>query len=119
VRATASCGHGLTLILLLLLLLLLLLGWAVGCALQELGISNTQYSLLQAAVSLVNTIVPLFGGQFVDVFGTGWGSIVASTLILVGDLIVAFSTEVASYPVMVVGRLIYGCVRCGALVRRT
>lgn len=77
-------------------------------ALQELGITYTQYSLLQAAVSLVNTIVPLFGGQFIDVFGTGWGSIVSSTLIMIGDMIVAFSTGIASYPVMVVGRLIYG-----------
>lgn len=59
-------------------------------------------------MSLVNTIVPLFGGQFIDVFGTGWGSIVSSTLIMIGDMIVAFSTGIASYPVMVVGRLIYG-----------
>jgi len=76
---------------------------------QELNISYTQYSLLQAAVSLVNTIVPLFGGQFIDMFGTGWGSVVASSLILVGDIIVAISTEISSYPVMVIGRLIYGC----------
>jgi len=74
-----------------------------------LNISYTQYSLLQAAVSLVNTIVPLFGGQFIDMFGTGWGSVVASSLILVGDMIVAISTEISSYPVMVIGRLIYGC----------
>ena len=78
---------------------------------QELGITNTQYSLLQAAVSLVNTVVPLFGGQFIDVFGTGWGSIMASTLILVGNIIVALSTEVASYPIMVLGRLVYGYAR--------
>jgi len=82
---------------------------------EELGITNTQYGLLQSAVSLVNTISPFFGGIFIDAFGTGAGSILACSLILVGDIIVAASTHMASFPVMIVGRVVYG-VGAGSIV---
>jgi len=52
--------------------------------------------------------MPFFGGIFIDIFGTGIGSLVASSLIFGGDILVALSTEISSFPVMVVGRVIYG-----------
>ncbi|KCV67742.1 hypothetical protein H696_05851 [Fonticula alba] len=75
---------------------------------EELDITNAQFGLLQSAVSLVNTVIPLFGGIFIDLFGTTWGSLAASTLILVGEAIVALSTMAVSFEVMVIGRVIYG-----------
>jgi len=84
---------------------------------QELGITNVQYGLLQSAVSLINTILPFFGGIFIDVFGTGAGSVLACSLILAGDVMVAMSTHMASYPVMVLGRLVYGYTHCCLLLK--
>ncbi|KAJ3361969.1 Major facilitator super domain-containing protein 1 [Allomyces arbusculus] len=74
----------------------------------DLGINNAQYGVLQAAVSLVNTIVPAIGGRFIDVFGVSNGSIVSCTLIMTGGLLVALSTHWQSFAVMVLGRILYG-----------
>ncbi|KNE68061.1 hypothetical protein AMAG_13234 [Allomyces macrogynus ATCC 38327] len=74
----------------------------------DLGINNAQYGVLQAAVSLVNTIVPAIGGRFIDVFGVSNGSIVSCTLIMTGGLLVALSAHWQSFAVMVLGRLLYG-----------
>ncbi|KAJ9057727.1 hypothetical protein DSO57_1019944 [Entomophthora muscae] len=75
---------------------------------KEMGISNTQYGVLQSSVSLVNTILPLIGGIFVDCFGTTRGSLVATTFILLGTVLVALSTNLVSFPLMVLGRALYG-----------
>ncbi|RHZ60411.1 hypothetical protein Glove_353g12 [Diversispora epigaea] len=75
---------------------------------KELKISNPQYGIIQSSVSLVNTILPIIGGIFIDTFGTSAGSILATSLITVGNIIVAVSTELASFPLMVVGRILYG-----------
>ena len=75
---------------------------------KELEISNAQYGLLQSAVSLVNTIIPFFGGLFIDAFGTGLGSIICSSLITLGSVIVAISTYPSSFSLMIVGRVVYG-----------
>jgi len=74
----------------------------------ELGITNLEFGLLTSASALINTIVPVFGGVFVDVFGTGWGAIAASTLVMVGEILTAAATNVSSYPMMLVGRIVYG-----------
>ncbi|RKP37903.1 major facilitator superfamily domain-containing protein, partial [Dimargaris cristalligena] len=74
----------------------------------DFGISNTQYGLLQSAVSLVNTVLPVLGGLFIDAFGTSSGSILATSFILIGTSVVAMSTHYQSFPIMVVGRLLYG-----------
>ncbi|KAJ1905200.1 hypothetical protein IWQ60_012329 [Tieghemiomyces parasiticus] len=75
---------------------------------KDFGISNTQYGLLQSAVSLVNTLLPVLGGLFIDSFGTSAGSILATSFILLGTTIVSVSTHYQSFATMVVGRLLYG-----------
>ncbi|CAG8528576.1 9878_t:CDS:2, partial [Dentiscutata erythropus] len=74
----------------------------------KLGITNSQYGIIQSSVSLVNTILPILGGVFIDTFGTSIGSILATSLIAVGNILVALSTNLASFPVMVFGRIFYG-----------
>ncbi|KAI9190140.1 hypothetical protein H9P43_001573 [Blastocladiella emersonii ATCC 22665] len=74
----------------------------------DLGINNAQYGVLQAAVSLVNTIVPLVGGRFIDTFGVSNGSAVSCTLIMLGGFLFALSAHLKSFVVMVAGRLLYG-----------
>ncbi|OMJ26518.1 Major facilitator superfamily domain-containing protein 1 [Smittium culicis] len=75
---------------------------------KELGITNSQYGVLQSTVSLVNTIIPVFGGFFIDSFGTAKGSLLATFFIMIGSLIIAFSTNISSFSTMVLGRIIYG-----------
>ncbi|KAJ2591707.1 hypothetical protein H4R99_006658 [Coemansia sp. RSA 1722] len=74
----------------------------------ELGITNTQYGALQSSVSAVNTVLPILGGLFIDSFGTTTGSLMATFLIMFGNLIISLSTHSRSFPVMVVGRIFYG-----------
>ncbi|PVU96867.1 hypothetical protein BB559_002238 [Furculomyces boomerangus] len=82
---------------------------------KELKISNTQYGILQASNELLNTFMPLVSGIVFDIYGSVWGSLVVSTAIFLGTLIVAISASISSFPLMVVGRLIYGA-GSGAIV---
>ncbi|CAG8505991.1 10817_t:CDS:2 [Scutellospora calospora] len=75
---------------------------------EELEISNSQYGVIQSSVSLVNTILPILGGVFIDTFGTSTGSILSTSLIAAGNILVALSTNLVSFPVMVFGRILYG-----------
>ncbi|KAJ1671024.1 hypothetical protein GGF38_001110, partial [Coemansia sp. RSA 25] len=75
---------------------------------KELDITNTQYGALQSTVSAVNTILPILGGLFIDAFGTTSGSLVATFLIMLGNLIISISTHSRSFSMMVGGRILYG-----------
>ncbi|KAJ1902654.1 hypothetical protein LPJ81_003484, partial [Coemansia sp. IMI 209127] len=74
----------------------------------ELDITNAQYGALQSTVSAVNTILPILGGLFIDSFGTTTGSLLATSLIMIGNLIISISTHYRSFSTMVVGRILYG-----------
>ncbi|CAG8456318.1 14922_t:CDS:2 [Funneliformis mosseae] len=75
---------------------------------KELDISNSKYGVIQSSVSLVNTILPILGGIFLDTFGTLVGSVLATSLIAMGNILVALSTDLRSFAVMVIGRILYG-----------
>ncbi|KAJ1899823.1 hypothetical protein LPJ66_001873 [Kickxella alabastrina] len=75
---------------------------------KELDITNTQYGALQSTVSAVNTILPVLGGLFIDSFGTTSGSLIATFLIMLGNLIISISTHSRSFSTMVAGRILYG-----------
>ncbi|KAJ1734837.1 hypothetical protein LPJ61_000866 [Coemansia biformis] len=74
----------------------------------ELDITNAQYGALQSTVSAVNTVLPILGGLFIDTFGTSSGSLIATFLIMLGNLIISLSTHSRSFPTMVAGRILYG-----------
>ncbi|ORY96589.1 major facilitator superfamily domain-containing protein [Syncephalastrum racemosum] len=75
---------------------------------KEFGITNVQYGVLQSSVSIVNTVLPVLGGIFLDAFGTVPGSILTTVLIASGNVLVAASTSSASLPMMITGRILYG-----------
>ncbi|RCH86311.1 Major facilitator super domain-containing protein 1 [Rhizopus azygosporus] len=75
---------------------------------KEFNISNSQYGTIQSSVSVVNTVLPLIGGIFVDAFGTIPGSIVTTVLIAMGNILVAASTSTTSLSTMIFGRVLYG-----------
>ncbi|ORX44245.1 MFS general substrate transporter [Hesseltinella vesiculosa] len=75
---------------------------------QEFGISNSQYGVIQSSVAIVNTVLPVLGGIFVDAFGTIPGSILTTFLITFGNILVALSTSYKSLNMMILGRILYG-----------
>ncbi|CAG8749974.1 4837_t:CDS:2, partial [Funneliformis mosseae] len=75
---------------------------------KELDFSNSKYGVVQSSVSLINTFLPILGGIFLDTFGTLVGSILVTSLIAIGNILVALSTNLKSFPVMVIGRILYG-----------
>ncbi|KAL7319191.1 hypothetical protein PS15m_002358 [Mucor circinelloides] len=75
---------------------------------KEFDITNSQYGVLQSSVSIVNTVLPLIGGIFIDAFGTIPGSILTTVLIASGNILVAASTSTANLSMMILGRILYG-----------
>lgn len=75
---------------------------------EEFGITNSEYGVLQSSVSIVNTILPVLGGVFLDAFGTAKGSIITTVLITMGNVLVSLSIHGKSMSIMVIGRILYG-----------
>lgn len=74
----------------------------------EMHINNTQYGVMSSSVSLINTILPFLGGVWMDRFGTGWGALLSTGLIVVGNAFSAMASHLDSYAWMVVSRIIFG-----------
>ncbi|ORZ25650.1 major facilitator superfamily domain-containing protein [Absidia repens] len=74
----------------------------------ELGIDNTRYGVLSSSVSIINTVFPIAGGLFIDMFGSVWGTLAVNVLIIIGSLLTAIAGKYTSFPLMIVGRVIFG-----------
>ncbi|OBZ90100.1 Major facilitator superfamily domain-containing protein 1 [Choanephora cucurbitarum] len=74
----------------------------------NLIINNTQYGVLSSAVSIINTIFPIAGGVFVDMFGSVWGTLGINLVVIVGSLLTAIAAKYHSFGLMVAGRVIFG-----------
>ncbi|KAI8072732.1 major facilitator superfamily domain-containing protein [Gongronella butleri] len=77
-----------------------------------MNINNTQFGILMSAVTLVNTILPLFAGAFVDDASSRLGSVrstaMVSAFILIGSIIISLAATQENYPAMVTGQVICG-----------
>ena len=69
---------------------------------------ESYFSLLYTLYSVPNIILPFFGGYFVDKFGVRMCLIVFACLIAAGQTIFAFGVSVKSWPIMFIGRVVYG-----------
>ncbi|CAO3578362.1 unnamed protein product [Absidia cylindrospora] len=58
---------------------------------EQFDISNAEYGVIQSSVAIVNTVLPVVGGIFVDAFGTIPGSLITTFLITSGNILVALS----------------------------
>lgn len=76
-----------------------------------MAINNTQFSILLSSVTLVNTVLPLIAGIFIDDVSS-IGSIRAtsgvSLVIFIGSLLVSIGGTRNSYPCMMTGQIVYG-----------
>ncbi|CAO3574346.1 unnamed protein product [Mortierella alpina] len=75
---------------------------------ENMGISNTQFSLLQSSLTLFPTIIPLLGGILVERYGTGPSSIVFTSIIILGQVIVILGCWTYSIKIMIVGYCLFG-----------
>jgi MFS family permease len=69
---------------------------------------ETDFSLLYTVYSLPNMFLPFFGGFFVDRLGAPLCMVVFASLILAGQTLFAFGTSLQSWPVMLLGRVLFG-----------
>ncbi|CAO3614704.1 unnamed protein product [Cunninghamella blakesleeana] len=74
----------------------------------HLGINNASYGVLSASVSIINTIFPIAGGIFIDMFGSIWGTLFVNILVIIGSLLTALGGKYTSYPLLIVGRVVFG-----------
>ncbi|KAI9490588.1 major facilitator superfamily domain-containing protein [Zychaea mexicana] len=107
-----------------LLILFCMLALPVGChyleatvgtlktALKDnMHINNTQFGILVSAVTLVNTVLPLFAGIFIDdlsSLGSIRGTTLVSIVIFIGSMLVSIGSGRNSFPIMVAGQVVYG-----------
>lgn len=69
---------------------------------------ETMFSLLYTVYSIPNVVLPFFGGYFVDLMGVRLCLLVFAGLILLGQVVFAIGLAAKSWPIMFVGRVIYG-----------
>ncbi|CAO3702432.1 unnamed protein product [Rhizopus stolonifer] len=74
----------------------------------NLHIDNTKYGVISSSVSIINTISPIFGGIFIDMFGSIWGTLVVNIVVIVGSLLTAIAAKYDSFGLMVAARVIFG-----------
>jgi MFS family permease len=66
------------------------------------------FSLLYTLYSIPNIILPFFGGYFVDRLGVRLCLLVFACAITIGQIIFAFGVSIKSWPVMFLGRIVFG-----------
>ncbi|KAI6645722.1 Major facilitator superfamily domain-containing protein 1-like [Oopsacas minuta] len=80
-----------------------------GPMLKTLSIDKTRYELFYSLYSWPNVILSVIGGYLLDrVFGHRLGAVIFSSLLCIGQLIFAAGAHFGSFPVMCVGRFVFG-----------
>ncbi|KAJ9076036.1 hypothetical protein DSO57_1030010 [Entomophthora muscae] len=75
---------------------------------EHLGLTPKQFGAAQATTQLVATWMSLVGGAVLDRFGTAPTAMASSFVVLVGSILVAISTHIYSFRLLLVGRLLNG-----------
>ncbi len=70
---------------------------------------ETLYSLLYAIPAFPNVILPFFGGYSVDTLGVRYCLLVFVSFIATGHVVFCFGLALKSWPLMFVGRFLFGC----------
>ncbi|CAG8493487.1 4828_t:CDS:2 [Acaulospora colombiana] len=85
-----------------------MIGPMKGILMQRLDLTNTQFSLLIASLTLCNTVIPIVSGLLVARFGTTKSSLVITTGILIGMIIVTTACWTGNVGVMIAGFIVFG-----------
>jgi MFS family permease len=69
---------------------------------------ETMFSLLYTVYSIPNIFLPFFGGYFVDKFGVKITLVATTSFLTIGQSLFALGLSMKSWPVMLLGRVVYG-----------
>ncbi|CAI2170515.1 13373_t:CDS:2 [Funneliformis geosporum] len=75
---------------------------------KQLDLTNTQFSLLIASITLCNTVIPIVSGLLVAKFGTTRSSLVITSIILLGMMIFTAASWDGKVGFMIVGFIVFG-----------
>lgn len=76
---------------------------------RDMDVTTSQFTQLYAMYSWPNVILCFFGGFLIDrVFGIRLGAIIFATIIVIGQVVVAFGAFAKAFWLMDVGRFIFG-----------
>jgi len=75
---------------------------------EETGINEAQYSQLYTAYTISNFLSVILGGYILDRIGARFGAVLFTCFICVGQILFGTGVQVKNYPLMIVGRCIYG-----------
>lgn len=70
---------------------------------------ETMYSLLYSLPAFPNVILPFFGGYSVDTLGVRSCLLVFTSTLAVGHIVFCFGLSLKSWPLMFLGRFLFGC----------
>ena len=65
-------------------------------------------NLLYSVYSFPNMLLPFFGGQLIDCYGVTKVLLLVSSLVCVGQTIFSIGVSLESFPLMLLGRIIFG-----------
>lgn len=70
---------------------------------------ETLFSLLYTLYAVPNIVLPFFGGFFTDKWGARFCLLMFSSLLTIGQVVFALGLSIKSWPLMFLGRIIFGC----------
>ncbi|RIA81959.1 major facilitator superfamily domain-containing protein [Glomus cerebriforme] len=85
-----------------------IIGPMKGILMEQLDLTNTQFSLLVASLTLCNTVIPIVSGLLVARFGTTRSSLVITTIILLGMIIFTAASWNGKVGLMIAGFIVFG-----------
>ncbi|WVR03906.1 hypothetical protein IAU60_000905 [Kwoniella sp. DSM 27419] len=75
---------------------------------RELKITNTQFSTVNTAMNIVNTVLPMLGGLTMDYVGGVRAAMVFSCFIVIGSVVAALSANTGKIGLLIGGRILMG-----------
>jgi nitrate/nitrite transporter NarK len=75
---------------------------------EDLKISNLQFNLLYSVYSYPNTVLPIFGGIFLDMIGLRLGILLFTAVLTLGQAIFTIGGYYKSLGIMIAGRVVFG-----------
>ena len=71
-------------------------------------ITTSTFNLLYSVYSYPNTVLPIFGGIFLDIIGLRLGILVFSGILTIGQGVFMIGGYQKSFGIMIAGRVIFG-----------
>jgi nitrate/nitrite transporter NarK len=75
---------------------------------EDLDISTLEFNLLYSVYSYPNTVLPIFGGIFLDAIGLRLGIMLFTTILTLGQAIFTVGGYYKSLGIMIAGRVVFG-----------